>query len=96
MPKKKDSNSTTITISTIVSSKTRKALLQIEWGSEKAQLSVLEARQHALAILEAAEAAHTDELMLKWLQESVGMDEQNAMGALTSLRDARVAERGEK
>ena len=82
-------------ISTIIGKETGVALMQMQWGEQTAQLTPLQARQHALAILEAADAASTETVMLDWLQNTVGMDAEHAMGAMATLRDARAKSNGQ-
>ena len=81
-------------ISTIIGKDSNQALMQMEWGEQAAQLTPLQARQHALAILEAADAASTETVIMDWLQNTVGMDAEHAMGAMATLRDARAKSHG--
>lgn len=82
-------------ISTVLNKETKHTFVQMNWGEQVAQLTPLQARQHALAILEAADAATTDLLMFEWLQDAVGMSEEQAMGAMASFRDARAKQHGQ-
>lgn len=57
-------NTDAIWISSLCSSRTHKGMVQIDWGSNKAQLSIDEARQLANQILECCESALTDEIIV--------------------------------
>lgn len=50
-----------------VSARTGQGFVSLTWGNERGQLSVDETRQHALALLEAAEAAQYDSVFLAWM-----------------------------
>jgi hypothetical protein len=50
---------------------TREPYVQIVWKGEVAQLTPAEARQHALSILEVAEAAEQDAFLFTYAHESV-------------------------
>jgi len=53
------------------------------------QMSTTEARDHAQAMLEAAEAAETDAFILKWVREHVGAGDEQAVGLLADFRRYR-------
>ncbi len=56
----------------------------------RGQLPPAEVRRHALAYLEAAEAAETDALVWHMLREEVGMSEEAVGTFLTALRARRA------
>lgn len=58
-----------------------------------AQMTPQQAREHALHVLEAAEAAVHDAAMHKWLKEKVGMDPEQAAAGVHELRDYRTDQR---
>lgn len=60
-----------IFVTSIVSGRTYEPLIQMEWGNEAGQLDLDDARQHALGILEACEAAESDEFVFKWLTRDI-------------------------
>jgi len=60
-----------IEVVSIVSGSTFQPLVQIKWGDKEGQLSVEEARVHALIILEVAEAAESDAFVFQWLTRDI-------------------------
>jgi hypothetical protein len=55
----------------------------------RGQLTPADVRAHAMAYLEAAEAAETDAFIVTWLKETVGLEEQQALRALAAFREMR-------
>lgn len=82
--------SAAIHIESGVSGRTEEPMVTLTWGAEGAQLTVAEARQHALRILEAAEAAESDALLWRWLRDVVHVDDPaqraQALGEFRTLR----------
>lgn len=63
--------------------KTRKGLVKLSHGiTFEIQISPAEARAFAFSILEAAEAAETDELLATWVEKRVGVKDDAAKAAL--------------
>lgn len=60
-----------IFVSSIVSGRTMEPLVEIQWGDRKAQVGLEEARNHALHILECAEAAESDAFVFGWLTRDI-------------------------
>lgn len=60
------------------------------------QLSVEQAREHALAILEAAEAAEQDAFLVHWVKEYIGAGESAAAGLLMEFRNWRREQTGKR
>ncbi|HEY0658045.1 MAG TPA: hypothetical protein VGD05_06210 [Pyrinomonadaceae bacterium] len=60
-----------IWVNSLVSGRTFEPLVEIVWGNQKAQLSLTEARNHALYILECAEAAESDAFVFQWLTRDI-------------------------
>lgn len=83
----------TLEVMSLVSMRTGKGIVQFEMGSTRIQLSVEEARQHALIIIEAAMAAETDELLVRFLKERIGLGPKAANAALADFRTMRTVER---
>jgi hypothetical protein len=54
-----------------------------------AQMTVPEARDHGMAIVEAAEAAETDAFVFEWVTKHVGAGPQQAAGLLVDFRKYR-------
>jgi hypothetical protein len=60
-----------------------------------AQQSVQQAREHAMAVLEAAEAAEQDAFLVDWVKR-VGADERAAAGLLQDFRNYRREHTGKR
>lgn len=60
------------------------------------QMSVEQAREHAAAILEAAEAAEQDAFLVHWVKEGVGCGEEQAAGILMEFRNWRRERTGKR
>ena len=71
-----------------------RGFVHLAWGREselRAQFTPAEVRQHALSLLEAAEAAEGDSMVLKLMTDRVGLDRPRALqiiGELRGLRDS--------
>lgn len=61
-------NQQTINVGSYVSNQDQRGYVRLVWGREEGKLTPEEARAHALRILEAAEAAESDEFIVAWLQ----------------------------
>jgi hypothetical protein len=61
-----------------------------------AQQSSEQAREHALAVLEAAEASEQDAFLVYWVKAAVGADERAAAGMLQDFRKWRRAHTGKR
>lgn len=68
-----------IDVQSIVSAANGQPLVQIKWGSQAGQLTPAEARQHALGLLDAANAAETDAALLRLTRQAGGDDEEAAV-----------------
>jgi len=74
----------------------RQGFVHLAWGREselRAQFTPAEARQHALSLLECAEAAETDSLLLRLLEEKVGVGLERAFAVIADLRNMRDEKR---
>ena len=60
-------SSQSIEMSSGISHRTGKGFVSLAWGHEQGQWSVDEARQHAMRLLESAEAAQYDSIFVQWL-----------------------------
>lgn len=76
-----------------VSARTGKPFVHIRWGDQSGQLTAAEARDHALHMLEAANAAEFDAAfataMTKPKPDGPGFDLEQAMTMLVLVREAR-------
>ena len=60
------------------------------------QMSVTEARDHARAMTEAAEAAETDAFVFQWVTKMVGAGPEQAAGLLADFRRYRAEVTGKR
>jgi hypothetical protein len=79
----------TLEITSLVSMRTGDGIVQFELGDTRIQLTIAEARAHALVIIEAAMAAETDALLVRFLHEKVGLAPELATAALGDFRQMR-------
>lgn len=76
----------------------RRGFVHVAWGSLRAQFTPAQARDHAFALLQAAEAAESDAIVFRLLEKRVGLDPARAMaviGELRQFRDDALAKKGE-
>jgi hypothetical protein len=67
--------------------KNQKGLVAVKWCGQKLQITPAEARAMAANLLQAAEAAETDEMIVRWLRDVLHIEEER-MGYV--LRDFRI------
>lgn len=91
VPEGKPADASTIWVESIISNRTKEGLVNIRWGNMSAQLSVKEARDHAIGILEAAEAATTDALLYDYFLNKLHSSPEMFAGFLADFRAAREA-----
>jgi len=84
-----DGDNSNIRVDSGVSLFTGDGYVSLKWGEQAGQLTIAEARAHALSILGAAEAADTDSALWRYLKEGGASDEQ-AGGMLGAIRRNRV------
>lgn len=68
----------------------------IRGGAVIAQMDPGQARDHAIAMLEAAEAAETDAFIHQWVKERVGAGPEQAAGLLMDFRRYRRERTGKQ
>ena len=85
-----------ITVQSMVSMRTREPMVSIYWPKDvdAAQLTPDKAREFALSVLQAAEAAEQDEFMFTFATKRIGVDEASAAGLINEYRLHRGQERG--
>ena len=77
--------------------KNKKGMVEIRLEDKRIQTSVQEAKDFAHSILEAAEAAETDDFLMTYLLEKVGItEEENRAKVLMDFRMFRDKKRREK
>lgn len=80
---------TSINVGSIYGMMSHRGLVVIEMGGVTAQISPAEAREHALNILQAVEAAITDEFLIDTFKDVLGLPEQQAGALLGVFRESR-------
>ena len=75
-----------IDVTSLIASRDLRPFVSIRWGQMACQLTPEEARQHAYGILEAAEAAESDSIMIRFLQEKVGLEKADLSQILQEFR----------
>ncbi len=78
-----------VQIDTLLSHRTQQGMVQVIWGREKSQLDPATARQLGAQLLEAAEAAETDEGMWRFGKEHLEFDDAGAAQLMSAFRHFR-------
>lgn len=81
-------NPDAIMVGSIISNRTGKGLVQMEWAGKTVQLSTTEARTLAGQIFEAAECAESDQIMYAVGME-INNDQQMALAFIQLIRNKR-------
>ena len=81
-------------VTTLYGARTKRGLVEITLGETKTQLTVGKAREIRDMLTEGIEAAISDELMMRFLVDHVGMPIEQAAGALMAFREMRQGTRG--
>jgi hypothetical protein len=90
-----DGAETVIWAHSIFGAQTRKGLVGLTVGDRKpAYMSPEEARSVAADLLQAATAAETDEVLMRWLMERMGQPIETAAQVLVDLRQMREQRAG--
>jgi len=89
-------DSSSIWLESIVSHRTGEPIIVIRWGLQIAQLPVSEARSHAMAILECADAAESDAFLVQFLKEKVKLPDDQYAPILIEFRAYREQCRNDK
>jgi hypothetical protein len=85
-----------IHITSLVSSRTKEGVVELNWGDKKAQFSPEEARKHALKILECADAAETDAFIVDFFVKRLGQKFEQSLRILQDFRAFREERMQEK
>jgi hypothetical protein len=78
-----------IEIESIVAARNGRPYVVLKWKENRAQLSPYEARQHAYAILGAADAAESDGFVVSWLTAKMDIKPEHAVAVLQDFRKYR-------
>jgi hypothetical protein len=84
-----------ISVTTLISHRDQRPVIAIEWGVEKGQLDLEQARAHARMVLEACEAAEMDACVFAFLKEKIGLKDEQAAGMIQEFRQYREKFRSE-
>jgi hypothetical protein len=66
-----------------------KGLVHITWGKEAGQMNLAQTRALAIRLIEVANCAETDELLVRFLHNRVGLPLEASVAALRDLREMR-------
>lgn len=90
MPENEQGQEQTIWAHSIFGAVTRKGLVGLTIGDRKpVYMSPEEARSVAADLLQSATAAETDEVLMRWLHERLGMEDEQGVQVLQDLRKMR-------
>jgi len=84
---------TDITVSTLLSSRTKQGRIDFTLNGELTQMDLDKAREVVGMLQGAIEAAISDELVYKFLTEKVGLEPERASAALVDFRELRQGSR---
>jgi len=91
---KRDPRMGEISVQGIVSSTTNQPYVQFACDISPTQFTPGKAREIALMLLEAADAAENDSVLMTFARESIGLDERGAAQLIQQLRAQREKARG--
>lgn len=81
-------------VASIYGAKTQRGLVEMQLGDRKVQMPIGKAREIRDMLTDAIEAAISDELLVRFLTEKVGLDPMKAAAALMDFRELRQGTRG--
>ena len=87
------SASTDITVSTLLSQRTKEGRVEFSLNGELTQMDLGKAREVVWMLQAAVEAAVSDELIYKFLTEKIGLEPERASAALLDFRELRQGTR---
>lgn len=83
-----------IMVESMVMSKTKEPCVRLSWGEESGDLTPNEARDHALNVLQAADAADSDSFLFHFFTNTIGAPEEQAYAMLKEFRTWREKQPG--
>jgi hypothetical protein len=83
-----------ITVSTLLSSKTKEGRVELALNGELTQMDLPKAREIVGMLQDAIEAAMTDQMLYEYLTKTIGMNPEAASMALIDFRELRQGSRG--
>lgn len=90
----RDDGTDAITVSSGYGQKAQRGFVDLTLNETRSQMEPAKAREVGLMLIEAAEAAVSDEIMVKLLRDKVGLDVERAGRVLLDLRELRQGTRG--
>ena len=88
-----DTRSTTLTVASILSARTKEGMVELTINGEKTQMDLPKAREIREMPDAAIEAAVSDQLMFTFLTTKIGLSEHQAGAALLDFRELRQGAR---
>lgn len=82
-------NRTDITVSTLLSSRTKEGRIELAMNGELTQMNLDKAREVVEMFQQAIEAAMTDQMLYQFLTERIGLKPEAASAALLDFRELR-------
>lgn len=76
-------------VESMVSMKTKNPVVVVTWGTNRGELSPIEARQYAMQIIESCESSIQDAALYSAVTTTLKMDETAAVGLIAAVRDHR-------
>ena len=84
---------TEITVTTLLSSKTKEGRVELALNGELTQMDLVKAHSVTLMLMQAIEAAGTDQMLYQFLTERIGLAPDAASMALLDFRELRQGSR---
>ncbi len=84
-----------LNVTTMVGTRGMRPIVVLNIGSTEVQMSSENAREHALVMLNAANAAETDAFLATYLSTTLKVDQAGVSGALRHFREYRAAREAE-
>lgn len=90
-----DSDTDHVSVSAGYGAKSQRGFVELVVNDVLTQMDAAKAREIGLMLIQASEAAISDEIVMKLLREKVGLTDANGLGAiLVDLREIRQGTRG--
>ena len=84
---------TDITVSTLLSSRTKEGRVELSLNGELTQMDLVKAHTVVLMLMQAIEAAGTDQMLYQYLTERIGLEPEKASMVLLDFRELRHGSR---
>lgn len=82
-----------VSVTTLLSSKTKEGRVELQLNGEITQMDLAKAHTVTLMLMQAIEAAGTDQMLYQFLTERIGLSEDKASMALMDFRELRQGTR---